>query len=362
MIPAREMILRWGGTAGRNHFLTRLLHLDTLRRPAIVSPPAGTAWRPNVKSRRLVIAVVALLAPACGGIGVREAKRPALFADWRASALAADRPSPRTVQTLRIYDLDHVYDRDPDAAARQLHIVAVADPQPDTLFALAEVHYLRGRTVGKKHPDEALRHYVRCCAYAQHYLLASSVEGPAEPDRHGGEESSLALGLGRKRLFPDAPRRVRPALPPRLRPVQRRPRRVPAAAQKAGRLDARAVPAPARQRRRRRLLPSSTSGSPGSRRSSARSPSARTYEVVGLANQYRDYGLGVPLIGTLAADAGTDHGYYASQLRFPVTAMIRFEGGLADLDRAGRPAGTVQPADDAGGPPRRPRRARWKPT
>src|SRR5439155_21263808 len=97
------------------------------------------------RTARLVAALVALALPACTGIGVRAARGPALFADWRASALACDRLSPRTVQTLRLYDLDHVYDRDPDEAARRLHHPAVRDPQPppDTLFALAEVHYLR---------------------------------------------------------------------------------------------------------------------------------------------------------------------------------------------------------------------------
>src|SRR5688500_14711793 len=128
------------------------------------------------RPRSLAVALAVLLAPACTGIGVRQARAPALFADWRASALACDSLAPRTVQTLRIYDLDHVYDRDPDAAARRLHELAVRDPHPDTLFALAEVHYLRGRAVGKKHPDAAVHHYARCCAYAQHYLLASCVE------------------------------------------------------------------------------------------------------------------------------------------------------------------------------------------
>src|SRR5271169_5181790 len=110
-------------------------------------------------SRRLIIALLVGFVPACGGIGVREVKRPALFADWRASALIADKPSPRTVQTLRIYDLDHVYDRDPEDAIRQLHARAVADPEPDTLFALAELSYLRGEAMSKKYPDGAVRHY-----------------------------------------------------------------------------------------------------------------------------------------------------------------------------------------------------------
>src|SRR5438067_1701007 len=124
-------------------------------------------------SRRLAVALAIILIPACAGIGVRESKRPALFADWRASTGTCTSLAPRTVQTLRIYDLDHVYDADPDDAARRLHAEAVRDPQPDTLFALAEMHYVRGQVVGEKDPDGAVRHYLRCCAYAQHYLLAS---------------------------------------------------------------------------------------------------------------------------------------------------------------------------------------------
>jgi pimeloyl-ACP methyl ester carboxylesterase len=277
---------------------------------------------------RLVIALLVVLAPACGGIGVREAKRPALFADWRASALAADRPSPRTVQTLRIYDLDRVYDRDPDDATRRLHTVAVADPQPDTLFALAELHYVRGQVVDKKHPDEALRHYVRCCAYAQYYLLSSCVESP----QSSGPDSLRLTSASATALTP------RDAFDPRFRLACNLYNAGLAqclrSAQKTGRLDTRAV----------LRLPANDGGDdcvpivhvgfawkPGE---FGKLAFCEDYEVVGLANLYRDYGLGVPLIGSLAADANTDHGYYASQLRFPITAMIRFDGGLADLDRA----------------------------
>ncbi len=304
-------------------------------------------------SRRSAIVVVALagvLAPACAGIGVREAKRPALFADWRASALAADRPSPRTVQTLRIYDLDHVYDRDPDGAARRLHAEAVRDPQPDTLFALAELSYLRGQAVGKKHPDDALRYYVRCCAYAQHYLLASCVDGeqtlsnapPANTTvsaRAAGNEAARPPDLlpPMARVLPVAPPLTpRDAFDPRFRLACNLYNAGLAqclrAAQKAGRLDTRTalrLPTPDGGEDRVPVLHVGFDWKPGE---FGKLAFCEDYEVVGLANLYRDYGLGVPLIGNLAADA--DHGYYARQLQFPVTALIRFEGGLADLDRA----------------------------
>lgn len=291
-------------------------------------------------SRRLVLVVVALLAPACGGIGVREAKRPTLFADWKASALAADRPSPRTIQTLRIYDLDHVYDRDPEDAVRKLHGVAVADPQPDTLFALAELQYLRGQAVGKKHPDEALRHYVRCCAYAQHYLLASCVEvregeAPAEPLASTARQEPRPPALLPLR---DTPLTPRDAFDPRFRLACNLYNAGLAqclrSAQKVGRLDSRAALKLPGDDGVDDCVPVVHVGFAWKPGEFGKLAFCEDYEVVGLANLYRDYGLGVPLIGGLASDVETDHGYYARQLRFPVTALIRFEGGLADLDRA----------------------------
>jgi pimeloyl-ACP methyl ester carboxylesterase len=287
--------------------------------------------------RRLVVVLLILAAPACSGIGVRDVKRPTIFADWRASALAADKPSPRTVQTLRIYDLDHVYDRDPDDAIAKLHATAVADPQADTLFALAELSYLRGQTVGKKRPDDAVRHYVRCCAYAQHYLLASSVDEQqaAGSKQQAGEPGLLpAVGCPLPAATPLTPR---DAFDPRFRLACNLYNAGLAqclrTAQKVGRLDPRCALSLPAGSGGEDVVPVVHSGFAW--KSSEFGPLAfcEDYQVVGLANLYRDYGLGVPLIGSLVSDSGVDQNYYATKLRFPVTALIRFDGGLADLDR-----------------------------
>jgi pimeloyl-ACP methyl ester carboxylesterase len=270
-------------------------------------------------SRRLLVVLVAVVAPACAGIGVRDVKRPTLFADWKASALAADnKPSPRTVQTLRIYALDDIYDRDPDDGIKRLHATAVADPQPDTIFALAELSYLRGQTVGKKKPDDAVRHYVRCCAYAQHYLLASSAESSPAANAAGSPLSPRDAFDPRFRL---ACNLYNGGLSQCLR-----------AAQKCGRLDARcALTLPTEGGEE--IVPVTHTGFAW--RAGEFGPVAfcDDYEVVGLANLYRDYGLGVPLIGSVAPEADVDQRYYSPRVRFPITALIHFEGGLADLDR-----------------------------
>src|SRR5437667_10160166 len=121
-----------------------------------MSRPIPSSRSRSVMARRRVtvvaVALVALNLPACAGIGVRRAKDRELFADIRASSLSADKPSPRTLQTLRRLDLDHLYDVAADAATQRLHDEAVRDPQPDTLFALAEVHYLGGRAIERKKP------------------------------------------------------------------------------------------------------------------------------------------------------------------------------------------------------------------
>jgi pimeloyl-ACP methyl ester carboxylesterase len=294
---------------------------------------------------RLAVALAALLAPACAGIGVRSARAPALFADWRASALAPDRLSPRTVQTLRLYDLDHVYDRDPDAGARQLHAEAVRDPQPDTLFALAEMHYLRGQAVRKKDPDAAVRHYLHCCAYAQHYLLASCVELPTpksqlpNPKSAEGQVGNWDLGVGSSAGGGAPPLTPRDAFDPRFRLAcnlyNAGVGQCLRTAQKAGRLDPRQALRLGHAGDGAEALPVVHTGFAWKPEEFGHLYFCEDYEVVGLANLYRDYGLGVPLIGSLAPGVAEVHGYYASQLRFPVTALIRCDGGLADLDRPG---------------------------
>src|SRR5439155_5246449 len=64
------------------------------------------------------------------------------------------------------------------------------------------------------------------------------------------------------------------------------------------------------------------------------------YNVVGLENHHRTFGLGVPLIGTrlAAAQAAPGQAFYPKEVSFPVTAFFRFDCSLADLGacRAGR--------------------------
>src|SRR4051794_18731477 len=89
---------------------------------------------------RLATAWLLLAALGCSyGITVRRVGDPDLFAAWKASISESDEVSPRTLQTLRRWDLEGTYRKHPRDAYAALQEQAVEHPHPDLLFALAEM-------------------------------------------------------------------------------------------------------------------------------------------------------------------------------------------------------------------------------
>lgn len=258
----------------------------------------------------LLLSVFTAALVGCRGVTVIPADAPGLLDAFQASVPDSDL-SPRTMQTLRRWDLEHVYREQPAEAYAKLQAAAVADPQPETLFALAEMSYLFGKQVEEhKCPDAACFFYL-CAGYAYHFLFDGPAEDPYDP------RFRLACDLYNAGLA----KCIR-------------------AAQKCGHL------APSHE------LHLPTPEGAGFKLSVqhhgfAWKPeefgpllSCADFDVVGLANQYRSYGLGVPLIGTRRNPAPQtfDNPYYPRAVSFPVTAFFRFEGSIADLTqhRSGR--------------------------
>src|SRR5262249_40122639 len=62
------------------------------------------------------------------------------------------------------------------------------------------------------------------------------------------------------------------------------------------------------------------------------------FDVTGLGERHRGFGLGVPLVCTRSADAPSPSRYlYPRGISFPVTAMLRFDGSVTDLQSTDRP-------------------------
>jgi pimeloyl-ACP methyl ester carboxylesterase len=254
-----------------------------------------------------------LLAAGCGGIGVRRAEGPTITDAWRVSAVTGDDLSPRTRQTLRQFDLDALYpDRLAELSAK-LHGEAVRAPSLDLLFALAEVNYLRGTRAEKKDPHEACVYYYLTAGYAYHFLFDAP---PGEAQNGFDPRFRLACDLYNAGLA-----------------------KCLTAAQHTRQLDP----------REKLALPAADGKEPITLRVVHKGFRFRPeefgplrlcseFEVVGLDNHHRTFGLGVPLVGSRDPTAPLPKGaFYPPQVTFPVTAFFRFEGGLEELQdhRAG---------------------------
>src|SRR5262249_26753547 len=129
---------------------------------------------------RLLTGWLLLAALGCSyGITVRKAGGPDLYAAWRASISETDELSPRTLQTLRRWDLETEYRKHPVEALGHLHERAVKHPDPDLLFALAELSYALGKSAEKHGGTNASGYYYLCAGYAYHYLFPSGGDSHA---------------------------------------------------------------------------------------------------------------------------------------------------------------------------------------
>ena len=253
---------------------------------------------------RALLALLVGSALGCTQITVRPADGYGLLDSFTASTGTAQTLSPRTLQTFRQLDLEEVYALKPQDCFRRLQEEALRDPRPDYLFALAELAFQQAEHAPA---GDACGYYYLCAGYAHHYLFDGAADvttaAPFDP---------------RFRLACDL---YNAALARCLR-----------TAQQAGRLDP----------REKLHLP--TPDGLGftltvQHHGFAWGPDdfgplllCADYAVVGLANQHRRYGLGVPLIGTRTAGKPTArHAFYPDAVSFPVSAFFRFEGGLAAL-------------------------------
>jgi pimeloyl-ACP methyl ester carboxylesterase len=332
-------------------------------------PPMQNAERTTSRKRkrrilcrrlrfRLVVHCALLLA-SCASIRVDHVHQPALLDAWRASAVLRDELSPRSLQTLRQWDLAQLYSDKPDEAIAKLYAVVLRDPQPELVFTLAEMNYVGGRKAEKHDCARATAYYYLCAGYAYHYLFDEPPR-PA-PDMETSRRTSAPSG--------DTPD------PPPLTPVVPRssifdPRfrlacdlynaglaKLIAAAQRVGQLDPRhqlRMPTPDGQGFTLSVLHEGFTWKP---EEFGKLLVCSDWSVVGLANQHRTYGLGVPLIATRNLGGSKEdaaRAFYPHEACFAATAFFRFEGTLADLGtlRCGRmelknPL-TIQAVDVAG--------------
>jgi len=269
------------------------------------------------------LALVAALAAAGAEITVQPSRGDRTVASWQRSIGHLERPTERTAETLRRYDLDGRYRRDPDSAIGGLEQAVRKSPEPELVFALAELSWIEGRRLERHHRAGALDRYLDAVAYAFDFLL--------DPDP--------ALAAGRQPSDP----RFRLACDLYNGGLDRLIRAARAGADNgAGAGGA--------------ILPEATirlkiHGQEQTLRVELRQSSwhaddinelllSSDYEIAGLDSRNLQYGLGVPLIGIRRGKeaAGGAERFYPPEMAFPLTAFLTPNSRLRDDAAAAGPA------------------------
>ena len=107
-------------------------------------------------------------------------RRP--IAAWR----ALDRPTERTVETLKRYDLEREYRRDVNEALLRIEKFAQQRAEPELVYALAELSWIEGKRLERWRKPQAIDRYLDAAAYAYDFLFGDDpvlAQGrkPADP-------------------------------------------------------------------------------------------------------------------------------------------------------------------------------------
>lgn len=234
---------------------------------------------------------------------VRRVPKNPLADTLQLFAWQGPRPTPRTEQLLRQYDLaDEHESRTPIALAsleKQIH----DQPSPEKIYSYAELAYIDGQRA--KQDQVALDYYGAALGHAFWYLFDSRLDwnrNPYDPQfrlacdlYNGALEASLRILNKRDQLKVGTVQQITTA--------------------------------------QRKIELSIEVHGPWRADEIERLEFVSDFEVSGLTNQYHTYGLGVPLIAVRrnrpAADAA--EAYYPKNLSFPVTAFLRVHRPASDV-------------------------------
>lgn len=253
---------------------------------------------------------------APGAVQVRAQRNDMFFREIQENVLTVGQPSARTEQLLRVYNLDKRFRRDP------LEVIAALDrqsrqlPDPDTVFALAELSFLTGKKMQRLNKKVAMSLYGATVAYSYFYLFDESVGTmPNEYDprfRLACDLYNTALAKC-LRLAQSQEVRLGDTIPLEFA---------------EGSMDIKIT--------RHGLLWDESAFD--------HFLFAHDYEVSGLNNQYSTFGLGVPLIAVREAPRAEqgEGKFYPPKHSYPVTAFLRMDCDIRGLRDGGYRKATLE--------------------
>jgi pimeloyl-ACP methyl ester carboxylesterase len=258
------------------------------------------------------LAIVLLTLAGCvTPIGADKASARQAYQHLHQNALNSSRCSAETMKVLHRYDLDEVFEKNPDATLEKLQTIACTDDRRDLLYALSELNYLNAdrqrRSVKPGVPGLARNSYFTSAIYAYLYLFGEANQPPPSPFdirvRVAGDLYNWGLAQGlivNTNALVEMNGGPRPT-PPGLVEVQ-----------------------------------FTQPGFPWDLDLIKAFYSADEFIVRGLSTRNRDSGLGAPLIA-----ATGKVGKFQEQLRAPATVFLRVSGNVRDWS-AGKLTATLE--------------------
>jgi len=245
------------------------------------------------------------------GVALRSVPQTALSDRLMLMASGGPKPTPRTLQFLRRYDLEQDWNNDPRQTLTKLNGLIEREPTADKVYSYAELAYLTAAKAQPTNEKVALDYYGAAVMHSFMYLFDDRF-GPwrnvYDPQfrgacdlYNGALENVLKIVKKQGTLRPGGTHTI----------------------ELAGQsYDVTVIPR----------------GTRWSADDFDHCEFCSDYEIQGLKNQYHGYGLGVPLIAVRKgqAEKGEAEKFYPPGLSFPVTAFLRM---LPDEPERGEVAG-----------------------
>ena len=259
----------------------------------------------------LLIVVVAVGCASQKWVSVRSVPKNRLTETLMVFSDKGPKPTDRTEQLLRVNNLTDDFHNDPRGLLDNLQAIIERQPSIDKLHAIAELSYICARKAEAKNPQMALDLYVTSALYAYQYLFDSRFADHCNPydpqfrgacDLYNGSlEAALRLVCAKDGLKPGKSYTIETA---------------------GGTWD----------------ITVEIRGGRWSNEDFDRFEFVSDYEIKGLTNHYRSFGLGVPLIAIRRGYPGEPDvaKYYPNDLSFPVTVLLRPQNALISQGKEDR--------------------------
>jgi len=230
------------------------------------------------------------------------------FSSFQHSVAGIDRPSERTLETLKRYDLERTYRKKPNLALLSLEKVARRQPDAELVYALAELSWVDGLKQDRWRGAQAIDRFLDAVGYAHDYLFDPELaagRGPSDPRFRLACE---IYNAGLERLI--------------------------RAAQSKDPIDPQGV-IKLKVHGHEQVLQVVLRNSPWTPADVHKLILASDFEVSGLATSHSQYGLGVPLIGVRVTDPkkaerSPQERFFPDEMAFPLTAFLVPNSRLRD--------------------------------